>query len=507
MKTIRKMMALVIAVVMMVAMGTTVFAADDGSIKVTNATKGQTYEAFLIFTANPSDPDDVTQNITYTATAAQVAVTGFDTYFDKIVDENGNYTISKKSTAQDDDIITWVKTNIDSLKQGAAITGTWTDNDTVTFSNLKYGYYYITSSLGTLVTIDTAGKDISVYDKNETTPTGPDKDITAEDSSINEGQDQTNQELDTNAAAVGSVESFQVDFNATNWVKASADAQTAGSGTQGTKVTEYNFTDTPTGLAIDASTVVVTVNYGTDAAQEVTVNASVDKDTGVLSFTIPWVDENGKHLYATPTDSSELIPVHITYNATVLDAAATATAPNTVEVKYNNTTSLGTSSTTTYTYKFQLEKLDENSAALDGAEFELYYAGTTAGSTTSVGDALTFTLVDGVYHFDPAGTVTHIAPKGDDATALIVGLDDANYVLKEVVVPAGYNKAADTAVAGLSRVDTADASSTKISITNLKGTELPSTGGIGTTLFYVIGAILVLGAGILLVTRRRMNAN
>ncbi|MEE1110286.1 MAG: LPXTG cell wall anchor domain-containing protein, partial [Lachnospiraceae bacterium] len=40
---------------------------------------------------------------------------------------------------------------------------------------------------------------------------------------------------------------------------------------------------------------------------------------------------------------------------------------------------------------------------------------------------------------------------------------------------------------------------------NQKGTELPSTGGIGTTIFYVIGAILVLGAGILLVTRRRMS--
>jgi LPXTG-motif cell wall-anchored protein len=46
-----------------------------------------------------------------------------------------------------------------------------------------------------------------------------------------------------------------------------------------------------------------------------------------------------------------------------------------------------------------------------------------------------------------------------------------------------------------------------VEVVNQKGTELPSTGGIGTTIFYVIGAILVLGAGILLVTRRRMNAN
>ncbi|MBQ7534617.1 MAG: isopeptide-forming domain-containing fimbrial protein [Stomatobaculum sp.] len=44
-------------------------------------------------------------------------------------------------------------------------------------------------------------------------------------------------------------------------------------------------------------------------------------------------------------------------------------------------------------------------------------------------------------------------------------------------------------------------------IANTKGVELPATGGMGTTIFYVIGTILVLGAGILLVTRRRMNVN
>ena len=502
MKNLKQIMALVIALVMCMAMGVTVFAADDGSIKVTNATKGQTYEAFLIFTANPSNPDDVTQNITYTATAAQVAVSGFDTYFDKIVDEDGNYTISKKSTAQDNDIITWVKTNINSLKQGSAITGAWIDNDTIEFSDLAYGYYYITSSLGTLVTIDTAGKDISVYDKNETTPTGPDKKITDEDNVIDSSLDQENVSLTENATSVGSKESFKVTFNATNWVK-SDDAQTAGSGSEGTKVTEWNFIDTPTGLAIDASTVAITVN-GTDVTSTVT-DIAVDADTGVLTFTIPWVDAEGKHLYATQTSGSELIPVVVTYDATITEDAATAVAPNEVEVKYNNDTRLGNKVTTnTYTYKFKLEKLDENSAALDGAEFELYF-GTTASDSAP---ALTFTVDDdGNYRYDPNGSVTHIAPTGATATATIIGLDDASYMLREVVVPAGYNKAADTPVTGLSRVDTADAQTTKISVTNLKGTELPSTGGIGTTIFYVIGAILVVGAGILLVTRRRMSAN
>ena len=63
--------------------------------------------------------------------------------------------------------------------------------------------------------------------------------------------------------------------------------------------------------------------------------------------------------------------------------------------------------------------------------------------------------------------------------------------------------------AGTTDVEFVDEGTTELPSTfvNTKGVQLPSTGGIGTTIFYVIGAILVLGAGVLLVTRRRMSAN
>ncbi len=510
-KTMNKakyLLAFLAAAILAVALSSVAWAANDGSITVTNATAGQTYQAFKVFDATPSNPDKVSDGIVYTATPAQVAVEGFDAIFDKVRDQNGNYTVSKKSTVSDNDVITFVKGHINALKQGEAIDGVFGDNDTVTFSNLPYGYYYISSSLGSVVTIDTAGKQIQVVDKNESTPTGPDKDITAEDSSVNAGQDQTGVELKTNAAAVGSVESFQVDFNATNWVQ-SDEAQTAGSGNgTKTKVTQYNFVDTPTGLAIDASTVRVYVNYGTDAQAEVTstiTDIAVNETSGVLTFTIPWVNAAGNHLYATQTAGSELIPVHVTYDATITAAAATATAPNTVEVLYNNSpdNSLGTSTTTTKTYKFKLNKLDENRQALAGAEFQLFYAN---GEGAATGDALKFTVVDGKYQFDPAGNVTNIAPAGADASALIIGLDDARYVLQEVVVPSGYNKAEDTAVTGLSPVDTADAQATAIDVQNLKGSVLPSTGGMGTTILYIVGGIMVLVAVVFLITKRRVKS-
>ena len=490
----KKLISLVLALAMTLMVGAA-FAADDGSISVTNATKGQTYEAFLIFTASPSDPDDVTKDIIYTATAAQVAVNGFGDCFDTIIDADGNYSISVKDGVSENNVIKFIKNNLEALKQGSAIAGTWADNDTITFSNLKYGYYYISSSLGSLITIDTAGKAVQVFDKNETTPEGPDKKITAEDNAIDESLDQTGLNVTENKTSVGSTETFEVTFSATNWVKATSDAQEAGTGSAGTKVTEWNFVDTPTGLDIKSTTVKIYVNEE-DVTSSVT-DIAVDATTGALTFTIPWVDTDGKHLYATQSSGSELIPVKVVYDAVVKEEAATAVATNEVEIKYNNDTQLGEKVTTdTYTYKFKVLKTDENQEALIGAEFELYFGNTL----------LKFDLVsEGVYRYNPNGTVTRIAPVGANAEALITGLDDATYVLKETVVPGGYNKAADTTVSNLSRVDAEDTKVASVTIENNKGTELPSTGGIGTTIFYVVGGILLLGAAIVLVARRKAN--
>ena len=116
----------------------------------------------------------------------------------------------------------------------------------------------------------------------------------------------------------------------------------------------------------------------------------------------------------------------------------------------------------------------------------------------------------------------------------VIGLDDGTYKLREIVAPSGYNllssditvvitattangqtwtngqassaltnlevKADETAGTGDTNTGIAN-----ITVANNKGSTLPETGGMGTTIFYVVGAILVLGAGILLITRRRMN--
>lgn len=484
----KKLFALMLAMVLMM----TVAAAYAADLTITNATLGQTYEAFKVFDAYPTDAADLTKPISYTATNEQIALDGFTDIFDVATAGDVNI-ISKKSDVSDTALIEYIINNIDQLKQGDAISGTYSNDSTYVFSELDNGYYFVTSTLGSLVAIDSAGTSVDIVDKNESQPEGPEKVITDEDSAVDVALDQNGIEVEENAASVGSVETFSVTFQAVNWIQ-DPETNIAGTGT-GTKtqVTVYKFEDAPTGLAINANTVKVTVN-----GEEIEITDAAVGSDGKLTFTIPWVDANGKSLYEAKLkdEGNGKIPVVVTYEATVTADAATAAAPNEVTVLYNNDEELGKDFTTTYTYKFKVEKVDQDKAPLDGAEFELYYGDGT-------GDALTFTLVDGAYRFDPESTETHIKPTGEDATALIIGLDDASYMLKEVVVPEGYNKAPDTEVAGLSRVDTADDSAHTIIVENNKGSELPSTGGIGTTIFYVIGGLLIIGAAVVLVARRK----
>ena len=123
---------------------------------------------------------------------------------------------------------------------------------------------------------------------------------------------------------------------------------------------------------------------------------------------------------------------------------------------------------------------------------------------------------------DDAGKKIYVLKEGskdayaDEHNARFDGLGEGTYTITETQTPSGYNTVSPVELTvtynanGEEKFSASGATYEdgvlKIRVVNKKGTELPETGGIGTTLFYIIGAILVLGAGILLVTRRRMNA-
>ena len=150
--------------------------------------------------------------------------------------------------------------------------------------------------------------------------------------------------------------------------------------------------------------------------------------------------------------------------------------------------------------------------------------GSSYYSTTTTYKKISFKDAD----VTPGSTKKVTVISGEDGKIVLKGLKPGTYSIKETKAPSGYNldpntytikvnwtydatsktgtfKKDDSSSAGVAW-DGTNAKAT-ITIDNKGGSVLPSTGGIGTTIFYIVGAILVLGAGILLVTRRRMNAN
>ena len=175
-----------------------------------------------------------------------------------------------------------------------------------------------------------------------------------------------------------------------------------------------------------------------------------------------------------------------------------------------------------FTYKVVVNKIDSSKKPLAGAAFELSKKVNDEYTRVALVNATQNT--EGKYILSNE-TVTKFEWKG---------LDDGDYMLTEVITPAGYNTIApikftvnadhtitwegenrntiltsltgNAATGDITFTANDDKTELATNVVNNKGSELPSTGGMGTTIFYVVGSILVLGAAILLITKKRMSA-
>lgn len=203
------------------------------------------------------------------------------------------------------------------------------------------------------------------------------------------------------------------------------------------------------------------------------------------------------HAVITVTADNKGTDVVFEYSMTINeDALVDVDRQNEAGLKYGDNYESLPHSVKYKTYFTGIEKIDgETEEPLEGVKFTL----------TEDGEAFNVTLTDDGYYI-PGGDSNEVETN-EDGLIIIRGLDDdKEYVLTETETQTGYNLLSEPKTLTLVE-DTADTYATDNfdQVENNKGTVLPSTGGIGTTIFYVIGAILVIGAGVVLVTRRRMN--
>lgn len=487
MKNMKRVIALLLATIMVMAMSVSAFAApvsgNDGKITVNEAYKGETYTLYKIFDAKV----DAETGETYYSTDKEIAAPA-DAWFTKDsagnvlakLDEDGNPVVDLTS----DEFKTWVQGFATQVDEKEA------DGNTVVFDGLDYGYYYVKSTVneGATIMIDSANTEATITDKNYTEPDIPEDGKAKKIVSVKDEVSGEEREIgDTSATAkIGDTVAFSIDFIATNYYK----AEGAEVNEAPTLITTYTVTDTPTGMTIDPDSIKVTVTDA-DGEHEVTeFGEGTTKAATGFNIVIPWVDDEDNSIYKNGAT------VKVEYNATLTAAEGS----NKATIKYNDKT-LGEPETEIETAGFDLVKDNKQKELLEGAVFQLK----SGEGIVKVKE----TEEKGVFVVDPDGEENFTVETGK---VTINGLDkNVEYSIHEVTAPEGYNELKEDVTGVKTSVGAATISedgktyvSGGLEVVNESGAELPSTGGIGTTMFYVVGSVLVISAAVVLISKRRM---
>lgn len=479
MKHVKKIVGFVLALVMVLALSAGVFAAavNEGSITIDNAIAGQTYTIYEILHLESYNKES--NAYSYKATAAWKD-------FVESQDIKGTYLVTN-----DQGYVTWAASADTAAfaKLAQAYAANLSGNQgqikatsaTVVFDNLDLGYYLVDSTLGTLCSLDTTNPDVTIKEKNAE----PTNEKEVEEDSINTyGK--------TNDADIGQT----VNFKSTITAQAGAE--------------NYLFHDKMSaGLTFDAVTK-VTLNKATvdTANYQVVTTGLTDDCTFEVRFTQAFCD--------TLKANDQLV---IEYTAKLNENAVVGVEgnPNESKIEYgqsDKTTTTPPSTTTTYTWDMDVLKYGNNNKGnvLKDAQFVLLNKEKKQVAIVANGKLTGWENVpaageDGTVTW-PANTVLTTNAQGK---IKISGLDSDTYYLREIKAPAGYNTLKEDVEVVITGATKAEGSATLTyttvvaEINNQSGTELPSTGGMGTTVFYILGSVLVLGAAVVLVTRKRMK--
>ncbi len=522
----KKLFALALAAIMVLAMGMTALASG------ADATDQETPKDMTITIKNPQmvkGDDDVETVATYTAYKIFTATTDGSNVAYKLDSTSAVYDTLSKLDNEDQSAAGIVLTEttasgeynveVNSAPKFAAylkrqnwvgvtgILGIENSNSdgkvtsvTITVPADKNGYYFVNTNSGSLANINTVTGDIEIYDKNEV----PDIEKTTT--------------LVSNSVEIGQ----KIPYTITGTVPS----------TVGYNKYDYVVTDTMSeGLTFNNDIVVKVGNqvvYGEGAVGEGAAVQVKTSEIGAATFEITF----DMTKFATGSN------VEISYSATVNeDAIDVDSVTNTAKLKYSNdpdndesTEESTEKKVTKYTASIIIDKVDADSKSdededgnvtyskkLSGAEFVLtktvsengqsvtkYYKYTPAQEAEGATPAVE-AKVEWVNDLNEATKAT----TDDNGAAKFDGLQDGQYTLVETKAPAGFNLLTEGVNVTVTGTTDETGEPVKVNLTqvveNQAGTQLPSTGGIGTTIFYVVGGILVVGAGILLITKKRMS--
>lgn len=477
MKTMRKLFTVLLAVAMTLALAVTAFAADTGSITITNPQGEHTYTAHKIFDVTYTADQ---KNYSYTISDTDDAYATVKAYADVAangltltpVANTNKFNVSIGAGFSAASFAQYLKTNEGSLGAGTDFVKA---GETMKASNLELGYYFVSGTSGSVCELVTA-KDVEIRDKNEVPQiekTVNDDDLTVE---------------------VGQVLTYTITGKVPS--------------TKGYTEFTYQVTDTMSeGLTFNDDVKVTIGGVDVTAAATITNN-----DKGFVA-SINMMDYQGK------IDAA----VVITYTATVNEGAIERNVEtNTAKLTYSNDPATGSTTDTddvtvnVYSFNIAINKFagEDKDAKLAGAKFVLKK--TVDGETRYYKYNDTDKKVEWVADKALATEVTTDA----GGAAHFNGLEAGTYYLEETVAPAGYNQLTkdieivitDNGHASI-KVNDKDASITpaeaNLSLTadvsNSTGTVLPETGGTGTIIFVALGALAVICAGVFLVTNKRMS--
>lgn len=476
----KKLFAVLLALALVLSMGTIALAAGTGTITISNALEGATYNIYKMFDFAPVEGSETQGRYT--------VVAGWENF---LANDGAAYLKANAETGT----IEWIGEETDARKAelakaavayakensiAAAATKSAAADGAVTFENVALGYYAIDTSLGTVCGLTNVNNKFEAHEKNEK----PDIDkFVQEDSEMNNADEGWGKVNDADIDQV-------VNYKSTITV--------------GVGATNYVMHDTmEAGLTFN-NDVVVKLADGTvvDAANYTVKVSPADGHTFDVVFANSFIEGLAKGTQFT-----------VYYSATLNEKANIVVDgnDNTVKLSYGEDSTWETAEhkTTTYTWKMDVLKFttDGTKVPLAGAKFQLLKDGTPIKFSEVAGKSVP------TYMVDVNGTIDTITTDANGKFE-IVGLDEGSYKLHETEAPAGYNKLAkdldviitstydEAALTATYKINNADPAT--IEVENKTGGLLPETGGIGTTIFYIVGITLMLGAGIVLISKKRM---